>query len=252
VAAVWPQVPITLLIAVVVSWVSLLGRYRHRGQPFGTSAARRRAVAVIMATAIAATGVAYLVTSLTPASIGMSLVVLIPPLLCVQRLQGSGPLEDTLAAPHFWLDVATVGVASILDKLELQMAVDRDNWCDLQLGKLNLDNRRAPKRSLAELETAGKFLYSRLGGRGDPGQPPPKRLQTAYEALQCALDGGETGAGIQGLRKRAITAEKALTDMLQFAYDWGHTDNGILPNANGQGMPPPAAGVAGAARSRSR
>jgi hypothetical protein len=248
VVAVWPLVPVILPIALIVSGVSLLGRYRHRGQPFGTPAARKRALAVILATAVAATALAYLVTSLSPESLGMSIGVLVPPLLCVHRLQPEGEPQDSLDERPFWLQAATVGVAHLLDKLEHQMAVDRDDWCDLQLSKLKLD-RRSPRRSLDELQDAATFLHSKLEGRRDAGRPLPARLETAYEAL---LSAAETARGTREARQQVIRAEKAFTDMLQFAYDWGHTDDGIMPNAAGLGTPPPPAEVAGAPQAPSR
>jgi len=247
VADIWPQVPVTLAIALVVSGGSLLGRYRHRGQPFGTPAARKRAVAVIVATAAAATALAYLVTSSSPEFIGLSVGVLIPPLLYVPRLRGEAAPEGRLAYSPLWLEITTVGIAHLLDRLQVQMVADRDDWCNRQLGRLQLD-RKAPRQSLIRLEAAGDSLWRRLDG--DPGRPHSERLQTAYEALRDELRDGETRSGNPELRKRAIRAEKALTDMLQVAYYWGHTDDGIVPNPAARGTPTPAAGMAAGPRSR--
>jgi len=227
---VWLQALVTVGVALALSSVSLLYRYRQKGHPFGSRAAAMWAVSVIVVTAAPA-GVALLLPKVPPAYLGVA----VPAVLMVRgdRLHNpSKPTEDA-----FWYRVVTLAVPLLLDRLVQQMDTDRDNWV-----KRYMD-------ALPDMEVMERFtedLYSTLETRTSMC-PQLKALQAHRDKVSEAagqlpagyrfrpFDPATEYPGCRDNRKAAHEAKKALTGMLHLAYNFGHQSAADIA------LPPPPA-----------
>ena len=212
----WLQALLTVGVALVVSSVSLLYRYRQKGHPFGSLAAAKWAVFVIVVTAAPA-GVALLLPRVPPAYLGAA----IPATLAVREDRLHEQRKPTQDAG--WYRVATLGVRLLLDRLEQQMETDRDNWVKNYVDNLASDG-------LADVERFAEELYSTLESRTSM-RPHLNRLRSHRDAVCAATEKAQaaghmpslvSGGGSREYRQAVHRAKRALTAMLQLAYDGGH------------------------------
>jgi hypothetical protein len=212
----WLQAVATLVIALLVSWVALCGRYQHQGLPFGSRAAAARALMVIAATALVTTALAEALPYFP-----ISLAVVIPALLCANRLS-KGERELHVTEHQQWLWLMTLGVGRLLEVLERQMEDDRENWCDRRMDQIH---------GLDDLEVASWHVYSALIRRNRDAALR-RKLKSDYDATSPAISSAREAMRLRQdelARKETHTAEEAVRMMLIRAYDWGYTSISVLP-----------------------
>ncbi len=215
----WRQVLGTLLAAVAASWVCLCLRYLHKGRPFGTLKVAVRAVTVITVTAVLATAISVLLPRLPPVSVGL----LIPALLCVQRLP-KGEREPVTEQPPWW-GLITGGVSLLLNWLEDQTAADCLRWAERKVAE--------EVRTLGDLMMAAEHVQSTLCTRTryHPGSGRLKHeLKADYDGVQTALAKAREARKPEEAAKAAYSAKCALTTMLGRAYAWRCTDIKVMPS----------------------
>ncbi len=196
--------------AALASWVFLLCRYRGAGRPFGARLARAWSLAVIAVMAVVATvlglGLPSLVERIPPVTVSL----LTPATLLSRRLTP----RDEGGGAHPWFEIVTGGLRLLLDRLEQQMAVDRDAWCDARI---------MPRWSLEQIEDAAIDVYETLCRRvREPARK--QRLRSDYDAVLAAVDEAASARADRARRHGRHAAEQALRVMLGRGYDWGHTD----------------------------
>lgn len=207
---VWLQALLTVGVALVVSMVSLLYRYRQKGHPFGSLAAGKWAIFVIVVTAAPAV-LALILPHLPPASAYVGAAV--PAVLVVRgdRLhERRKPTEDA-----GWYRVATLGVTLLLDRLEQQMDTDRDNWVNPVIAGLT---------TMQLMEDFAENLHSALEGR--TGMVKHRNALRSHRDAVLAAAKQARAAGPNGInrdyRQAVHSAKKALSAMLQLTYNCGH------------------------------
>lgn len=211
----WPQGPVTLLIALVVAWVGLRYRYWKKGRPFGSPEARRRAMTVMVMTALLGTVIGVLLPRL-PVTIG----AFVPALLCADR---NRQIELNAVENPPWFGIITLGVSLLLDWLECQMATDRMNWCDRKMADIH---------GLDELARIADEVYDRLTMLNSSDRLKT-RLKSDYGDIGPAVTGArqaQAGGPAEEYRRQCHVAETALRMMLGRAYDWGFTDIVVAPS----------------------
>jgi hypothetical protein len=215
---------LTLLIALIVSWVSLRYRYLEKGRPFGSPSAAVRAVTVIVLTAVLGTVLGLLLPRL-PVTIG----AVIPALLCADRLDRLGKAETGLNAVENpqWFGIVTLGVSLLLRWLETQMAADCEKWCKLKMSEVH---------DLDEIEQAAESLRATVT-RASTNAHLEQKLQSDYDAICSAVslaryarDHGQH----EEVRKQSFAAEQALIVMLGRAYKSGFTSTAVMPSSPDQ------------------
>jgi hypothetical protein len=235
VSSVWLQALLTVGVALVVSLVSLLYRYRQKVHTFGSLTAAKWAIFVVVVTAAPA-GLALLLPRVPPAYLGMA----VPAVLVVRgdRLhERRKPTQDA-----GWYRVATLGVRLLLDRLEQQMETDRDNWVKNYIDGLageglageGLARDRLVRDRLADMERfaeSAENLYSTLESRTSM-RPYLNRLRSHRDAVRAATKEAQAAAErmpyhasereSREYRQAVHSAKRALTIMLQLAYDGGH------------------------------
>ncbi len=215
VASTWLQALVTVPVALIISFVSLLYRYRQNGHPFGSRKSAAWAVAVIVVMAVPATAALFL-PRVPPAYLGAALPVVLG--VRGDRLyKRHQPTE-----PALWYQVVTLGVRLLLDHLEQQMYSNRDTWCESQVNKVD---------SLRQLEEAAETLYARLRDRPYMRRRL-KALKSHCDAVQKAAAESRTAELREdryAARKARHEAEEALTAMLKLAYDIGQVADAIIP-----------------------
>jgi hypothetical protein len=218
-SAPWWQGLIVVGSALVVSSVSLLYRYRQKGNPFGSLAAARWAIAAIVVSAAPAT-LALLLPRVPPAYLGVA----VPTLLVVRgdRLHERGkPTEDAA-----WYKALTLGVRLLLDGLERQLETDRDAWVEAKVGpvgRLSLP-ALASILGLDALEEAIENVHSKLDGRPSM-KKYSSRLKSHQKAGMDAIELARTAikaGNDHTARREAHKAREALKKMLRLAYDSGN------------------------------
>jgi hypothetical protein len=215
----WRQVLGTLLAGLAAGWVCLSLRYLHKGQPFGTRKAAVRAVSVILLTAILATAISVLLPRLPPVSIGL----LIPALLCVQRLP-KGEREPVTEQPP-WYGLITGGVSLLLNWLEDQTAADCLRWAERKVVK--------EVHGVGDLTMAAEHVQSTLRTltRNRPGSARLKReLKADYDGVDTAVARALEAANSEEAMKAEYSARHALITMLGRAYAWRCTNITVMPS----------------------
>lgn len=220
----WPQAPLTLLIALIVSWVSLRYRYLDKGRPFGSIGAAVRAVTVIVLTALLSTVLGVLLPRL-PVTIG----AFIPALLCTDRLDRLGKAEGGLNAVENppWFGIITLGISLLLKWLEIQMAEDCERWCKLKMSEVH---------DLNEIEQAAEGLHGALT-RACTNTHLKQKLQSDYDAICSAVSrtrDAEDHGQHEEARKQSFAAKQALMVMLGRAYKSGYTSTAVMPRSPDQ------------------
>lgn len=203
-------------VALVASLVFLLYRYRGHGHPFGSARARLWSVAVMVVLSVVSAalglGLPALAETIPPASMGL----LTPAMLLSHRL---ATREESVGQHHPWFDVVTGGVRLLLDRLEQQMIVDRDAWCDTRINAA---------WSLDQFEDAAFILHTKLSGRVRESARK-QRLRSDYDTLLSAVRQGATAPTPRAARQAKHIAEQTLRTMYGRAFDWGYTDVRLSP-----------------------
>lgn len=205
----------TVAATLLVSFVSLLYRYRRNGHPFGSRKSSAWAIAVVVIMALPA-ALALFLPRVPPTYLGVAL----PAVLGVrgERLYK----KDQPSEPAVWYQVVTLGVRLLLDRLEQQMEADRDVWCERQVDLL---------RTWDALEDAVNALFSRLRNRSYM-KDRVSRLRSHRDAVQKAVMAGrqaEARGEYDAIRKAQHEAREALCAMLRLAYEVGQTADALLP-----------------------
>ena len=216
-----PQVLLTLLIALLVSWVSLRYRYLEKGRPFGSPSAAVRAVTIIVLTALLGTVLGLLLPRL-PVTIG----AFIPALLCADRLDKAEKGLNAVENPQ-WFGIVTLGVSLLLRWLETQMAADCEKWCKLKMSEVH---------DLDEIEQAAESLRATVT-RASTNAHLEQKLQSDYDAICSAVslaryarDHGQH----EEVRKQSFAAKQALIVMLGRTYKSGYTSIAVMPSSPDQ------------------
>ena len=221
----WPQAPIAFLIALFISYISLLLGFHHNGRPFGSRRAAAWSITLIAVTALLAAVLSILVPHL-PLSLG----IFIPALLCGAVLKENEAIEELRIANAELAAVITIGISYFLSQVREQMADDRAKWCERLIGQF-----RTPDRYGVENELASLNSFSVAAGQLRTGLV--MRLPSGHRDLAAMVDnGGEIDPAIraagqarklgntQEFREEYNKAEEALTYLLQLAYNWKYTD----------------------------
>ena len=214
----WHQVLLTLPLAFGASWVSLSLRYRHKARPFGTPKAAWRAVTVIVLTAVLATAVSVVLPRLPAVSVGL----LVPALLCAERLP-KGEREPVAEQPP-WFGLITGGVSLLLSWLEDQTALDRLEWAERKVAE--------EVHSLGDLVIAAENVQSTVStltcGRTGSGRLKHE-LKADYDGVIAAVAKAREATNPDEARKARHSAERALVTMLGRAYAWRCTKITLMP-----------------------
>jgi hypothetical protein len=216
----WLRVLSTAPIALGVSWLCLVLRYRHQGRPFASAAAAKWALATIVWTATVAVAVVVGVLKLDPA-VPFTIVLLLPPfLLCADTgIQKFGAPDSTLEDAA-WYKIATVGVVVFLDGLKKE---EGNAWIRWRDGLMNPD--WTPRQCK---DFANKALFS-LGGRDDG---LTLDLQSDLDAVEHAAAKYEIASSHTWFEDKnrlemdqaSSAARSAVGTMLRRAWNWGITD----------------------------
>jgi hypothetical protein len=233
----WPEGPAAFVIAMIISYLSLLLGFHHKGRPFGSGKAITRSVMLIAVTALIAAVLSVLVPHL-PLSLG----IFIPALLCGAVLKENEAIEELrLASPELAAFV-TIGISYFLAQARDQMSNDRAGWCDSQVNQFRA---RAPGGSEDELASLNSFSVAadRLRNGLSDRLPEEHRVmiqaEDHYNVVDPAIgEARQARAGGDTLlfRKKYNEAEQALKCLLRIAYDWKYDniiDRAVVTN------PPP-------------
>ena len=209
----WLRILITVAVALGASWISLMYRFRHEGQPFGSPRACAWSVVVIAATSVLAAGVGVGLLKIDPVG-PIAVGALMPALLCADRFgKPESPVEHSV-----WYKIATVGVILLLDQLEQQIDSDREKWAKARV---------YPHWTLSDLEEAVEEVNASLKDRVRSSPAHQKDLCSHYgAALKHISSAREANArrNRKAARKAEFAAKQALISMLGMAWDWGSTD----------------------------
>lgn len=216
----WREAVWTLVAALGASWVCLCLRYLHKGRPFGTRQAGRRAATVIALTAGLATVVSVLLPRLPPVSVGL----LIPALLCVQRALPKGEREPVTEQPP-WYGLITGGVSLLLNWLDDQTAADRLAWAEHKVTQ--------EVHSLGDVMLAAEHVHStlRMLTHRRPGSDQLKHeLKLDYDRIQTAVEKARQSTNPVEAERSTYSATYALVTMLGRAYAWRCTNITVMPS----------------------
>lgn len=217
----WPQAPSAFLIAVIISYISLLLGFHHNGRPFGSRKAVTRSVTLITATAL----IAALLTILVP-HLPLSLGVFIPALLCGAVLKENEAIEELRLANPELAAIVTIGISYFLGRARDQMAGDRADWCE---GLINQFRRRNPNgvedelASLNSFSVAAGMLHGGLTARLANEHRDLVQADDHYAAVDPAIREAAQARNLGNIplfRAEYNKAEQALKYLLQIAYNW--------------------------------
>jgi hypothetical protein len=210
VGSLWVKVLVTVAAALAASVVSFMTRYRGKGRPFASGRSAGWSLATVALLAAVATGIGLGLPAVASDVPPFSLGLLIPALLCAAQAKKS----ETAGEPSAWFQVATAGVAILLDQLEQQMCADRDNWSEVQVK----DNW-----TLDDLDEAAWHVHGMLVGRVTDRSRTARLRSDFDEASQAVRDAYKTKDDYEARHAR-YRAEQALIKMLGRAWEWGYTD----------------------------
>jgi hypothetical protein len=218
----WPQAPATFAIAALISWVSLLYGFHHKGRPFGSREATRKTVTIIAATSAIAAVASVFVPHL-PLSVG----IFVPALLCRSALKESGEDQELRAAHPQLAAIVTLGISYLINLLREQMADDRATWCEDVLDQLRRYDSTGVEDGLASVRNfatvAGRVqvkLLNRLPGDLE------EQVRNHYSEINPATIAAENALHLRDddrFDEEYNRVEEALNQLLQLAYDWKYT-----------------------------
>lgn len=219
----WPQAPATFLIAILISWISLLFGFHHKGRPFGSRRAAADAIEIIAATAIIAAVLSVFVPRL-PLSMG----IFIPALLCGAVLKEEEGEQELRAAQPELAAIITLGISYLLNRLREQMSGDCADWCEQETEHLRSwdeQHREDKLASLSNFELAAGRVRSMLGRRL-PGDLRT-RVQEHYSEVDPAVNAARryhSEGNYKGFSEEYNRVEDALYLLLEYAYNWKYTN----------------------------
>jgi hypothetical protein len=213
----WQTLPLLFLAAIPSSIVALCIRCTHRG-PIGSSwKSIFWALSVIVAMSTASAGLAFagprVIAGLTPIYVSLALPFTLSTAKVIRLKRDPG------ARPHPALPWITAGIALLLDQLDQQMSLDKDDWATSVPYEEWLP---------ATLEQEALRLFNRLIRltQEDPGRKP--ELTACWRKIEQRVRkaGDPTVATI--VRRRARNdAEQAFLRLRIKQYEWGY--HGISP-----------------------
>jgi hypothetical protein len=214
VAAPWLAALGAVLAALILSYLSLLYRYRRKGRPFRSWRSARWALLIILITAAPA-ALALALPRVPPAYLG----AVVP--LTLGARSARLHKRDEPTEYELWYQVITLGVRLLLDRLEQQMEADRDRW---------VDNVVSRYRSRDQLEDAAARMLSTLRGRASM-KPQLTRLKSDFDAVRrnAAEAAIHEYSDPRAADRSHHAAEEAMRCMLRSAYDAGHIDSAVIP-----------------------
>jgi hypothetical protein len=217
----WPQAPAAFAIAIIISYMSLLLGFHHKGRPFGSRKAITRSVMLIAVTALIAAVLSVLVPHL-PLSLG----IFIPALLCGAVLKENEAIEELRLANPELAAFVTIGISYLLGRARDQMSDDRAGWCDRQVDqfrKRNRSGRENARASLNSFSAAAVQLQDGLLRRLPKDHGDRVQVDDHYAAADQAI---MAAVRADSQRRNELfgeeynKAEQALKYLLQIAYDW--------------------------------
>jgi len=217
----WPQAPAAFAIAIIISYMSLLLGFHHKGRPFGSREAITRSVMLISVTALIAAVLSVLVPHL-PLSLG----IFIPALLCGAVLKENEAIEELRLANPELAAFVTIGISYLLGRARDQMSDDRAGWCDHQVDQFRRrdpDDGEDERASLNSFSVAAEQLQDGLLRRLPKGHGDRVQVDDHYAAADQAIMAAVRAYGprkTELFREEYNKAEQALKYLLQIAYDW--------------------------------
>jgi hypothetical protein len=170
-------------------------------------------------TTLVATVLSVLVPRLPAFSIG----VVIPALLCADRLP-KGEREAVTENPA-WYGLITGGVGLFLNWLEGQTSQDSYEWAERKVDE-NVHN-------LGDLMVAAEHVATALSAltRRRLGSSRLRReLKSDYDGIVTAVDRARNPSGSDETALERSRAKHALITMLERAYDWRCTRIKVMPS----------------------
>jgi len=133
---------------------------------------------------------------------------------------GKGERELHVVDHPQWYAVITLGFTVLLDRLEDQIATDRDRW---------RESRMSGIRTAAQILETAERVYETLSGRERLQDALAAHYQAVGEAVRLARQA--KSAGDRNEERRQIhAAKRALIAMLNLAYDWGCLAIATMPS----------------------
>jgi hypothetical protein len=221
----WPQAPAAFAIALIISYLSLLLGFHHKGRPFGSGKAITRSVMLIAATALIAAVLSVLVPHL-PLSLG----IFIPALLCGAVLKENEAIEELRLANPELAAFVTVGISYLLGRARDQMSNDRAGWCDSQVNQFRARVPNGSEDELASLTSFSVAADQLHDGLSDRFPNEPRVLTQAdehYKEVDEAIDEARQARANRDtllFRKKYNKAAQALKGLLRIAYDWKYNN----------------------------
>lgn len=221
----WPQAPAAFLIAIIISYASLLLGFHHKGRPFGSGKAITRTIMLITVTAL----IAALLSILVP-HLPLSLGVFIPALLCGAVLKENEAIEELRLANAELAAVVTIGISYLLGRARDQMSDDRAGWCERLINRFRRRDSNGVEDELASLNSfsvaAGQLhdgLISRLPKEHRDLIQAEDHYTVVDPAIREAAQARNLGK-IPLFKEEYNKAEQALKYLLQISYDWKYNN----------------------------
>jgi hypothetical protein len=217
----WPQAPVAFLIAVIISYASLLLGFHHKGRPFGSGKAITCTMMLITVTALIAAVLSVLVPHL-PFSLG----IFIPALLCGAVLKENEAIEELRIVNAEMAAFVTIGVSYLLKRARDQMSNDRGRWCGDQIKqfrRLDPNGTEDELASLSSFSVAAEQLHDGLISRLPKEHGDLVQAKEHYTAVDPAIRAATQARNLGNLplfRKEYNEAREALKYLLQIVYDW--------------------------------
>jgi hypothetical protein len=219
----WKQALLAASIAVVISWMSLMSGFHHKGRPFGSREAAMRTITLIAATTLIASALSVLVPRL-PFSMG----IFIPGVLSAAVLKENETVQELRVANPYLAAFVTLSISFFYGLVKDQIFLDRGNWCDRQIERLQNRDQNGTENEFATLSSfaaAGDTLRYTLAGRLPDDQkdktlvevsdhysvigPAARQARDAFREHKYDLFG-----------ERYNEAKEAVRFLLQIAYNW--------------------------------
>lgn len=218
-----------VLVALVVSWVCLVFRYRHKGRPFASPSSAACALVTIGWTGGIAAGVMLGAVRLEPA-VPFTVGVALPPYMLlaaagIKRLA----VPDSSLEDSPWYKAATLGVTVFLDALDRKVRAARARWCNERINE---------NWTVRQIQNAADRVVDQLTGQDDGLTTD---LGSDLDAVDQAVGRYEAATTQRERNKARSYARSSLRRMLERAWDWGYTDISVTSRSRSPGARPPQA-----------
>jgi hypothetical protein len=226
----WPQAPAAFGLAILISYISLLAGFRHKGRPFGSKKAIMWSVMLIIWTALLAAFLSVLVPHL-PFSLG----IFIPALLAGAVLKENEVIQELRVANADLAAFVTIGISLLLSHLRDQMSDDRADWCKRQVDQFRRRNAVGKENARASLDSFSAAaaqlddgLMSRLPKEHEDRVAAEEYYSAATKAIGLAVRAHSQRESQVFFFKKYNDAEVALKFLLQIVYNWKYKYNNIV------------------------